>query len=181
MSANNGETPLDDERRQQIIAATAQYIDRAARLYGIDLPLIPVRFDLRGRASGMYKVIKGKSVIRYNPYIFAHYFDHHMPDTIAHEVAHYVTDMRHGMTSIKPHGVEWRAIMVAFGANTAATFDHSLAGVPLRQHRRVSYTCACAEHALGIRRHNKLVRGLAVYKCRHCHQHLVLASAGDGD
>ncbi len=55
--------------------------------------MVPVRFELQGRAAGMYRVHKGERVIRYNPYIFSKYFDDSLANTVPHEVAHYITDV----------------------------------------------------------------------------------------
>ena len=164
--------PIGLEQERQVLAETEKYIALAETLFGQSFAPIPVYFDLSGRTSGMYKVRGEDRCIRYNPYIFALYFDEHLLVTVPHEVAHYVADSLHGLATIKPHGLEWRSIMARFDVDASRTFQHSLEGVPQRQHRRVTYFCACGEHALGIRRHNKVCRGQAAYKCRHCHEEL---------
>ena len=169
--------PIGEEQRSVVVAETEKYIRLAASLFNQEIPNIPVTFDLSGRASGMYKVRENEHSIRYNPYIFALYFDEHLASTVAHEVGHYVSDRLYGLANIKPHGIEWRAIMDRFGADASRTFEHSLEGVPQRRHRQVTYSCACGDHQLGIRRHNKVSRGQAVYKCRRCDCELELASA----
>lgn len=169
-------TPISDHQQTIVVAKTAQFIRVAEITYGREFGQIPVYFDLSGRASGMYKVKGRERCIRYNPYIFALYFEQHLIDTVSHEVAHYIADCTYGSTYIKPHGAEWRAIVVEIGGDTSRTFNHELEGVPLRKHRQVAYSCQCGERQLGIRRHNKVCRGEAVYKCRQCHDELVLAA-----
>ncbi len=165
-------SPIDIEQQSLVVAETERYMALAASLFERKFDCIPVRFDLSGRASGMYKVSGSERWIRYNPYIFALHFDEHLCSTVAHEVGHYVADCLYGLTNIKPHGGEWQDIMARLGADASRTFQHSLDGVPQRQHRTVMYHCACGEHPLGIRRHNKVKRGKAVYKCRRCHSEL---------
>lgn len=166
--------PINAEKRGQVVAATGQYITLAAQLFGREFASIPVLFDLSGRASGMYKVRGNTRQIRYNPYIFACYFEEHLVGTVAHEVAHYIADCLHGMANIKPHGTGWRAVMARFGVEASRTFDHSLDGVPQRRYQRVAYQCDCGKHQLGIRRHNKVCRRQAVYRCRRCQATLVM-------
>lgn len=164
--------PIGKAQQALVVAETEKYLRLAESLFDRQFADIPVVFDLSGRASGMYKVVGGKGgikrCIRYNPYIFALYFDEHLTGTAAHEVAHYITDSLYGLANIKPHGSQWRGVMAKFGADASRTFAHSLEGVPQRKHRQVSYTCGCSDHQLGIRRHNKVSRGQAVYKCRSC-------------
>ena len=153
--------PVTEDQQTVVVAKTTAYIRLAETRFSRQFAMVPVVFDLSGRASGMYKVTGSKRVIRYNPYIFALYFDHHLTATVSHEVGHYIADCIHGLGAIKPHGPEWRSIVAAIGGDTSRTFDHSLAGVPIRRHRQVAYHCQCGERMLGIRRHNKIRRGLA--------------------
>ena len=169
--------PIGAEQQSVVVAETEKYIRLAATLFNQEIADIPVSFDLSGRASGMYKVRGKERRIRYNPYIFALQFEEHLASTVAHEVGHYVADRLYGLENIKPHGSEWRDIMARFGADASRTFEHSLDGVPQRRHRQVTYSCACGDHQLGIRRHNKVSRGQAVYKCRRCDSELELSSA----
>ncbi len=160
--------PIGAGQQALVVAETEKYLRLAESLFERQFPNIPVVFDLSGRASGMYRVVGSKRCIRYNPYIFALFFDQHLTDTVAHEVAHYVADSLYGLANIKPHGSHWRAIMGKFGVNASRTFAHSLEGVPQRKHRRVSYFCGCSEHQLGVCRHNKVSRGQAIYRCQSC-------------
>ena len=160
--------PIGVEQQAAVITETSRRIDLASSLFNKKFIAIPVYFDLSGRTAGMYKIVGSDRKIRYNPYIFTLQFDHHLDCTVAHEVAHYVSDCLYGLGNIKPHGNEWRAIMARFGADASRTFSHSLEGVPQRRHRQIPYHCQCDEHQLGIRRHNKVLRKEAVYKCRRC-------------
>ncbi len=168
--------PVSDQQQLEIIAATNRFIALAAELFDRSFDEIPVDFDLKGRAAGMYVVSKRgfglTRKIRYNPWLFAKYYRENLAETVPHEVAHYVVDMLYGR-SVRPHGREWKSIMQSFGLQGRVTSDYNLAGIPLRTSSTVAYACNCREHKLGIRRHNKVLRGEARYHCRFCGSQVV--------
>lgn len=160
--------PIGKQQQQQVITLTGDYINRATRIFRREFARIPVLFDLTGRAAGMYRVRRGERVIRYNPYLFAKYFEDNLKVTVPHEVAHYITDCVYGFATIRPHGPQWRELMVAFGAEPKATSDYDLDGVPGRRQRRHPYHCGCTAHELTTVRHNKASSGRMRYYCKRC-------------
>jgi SprT protein len=160
--------PINQQQMQQVVESTHDYLQRAAELFARSFAQIPVHFDLRGRAAGMYTVRSGVAKIRYNPHIFAKYFSSSLHTTVPHEVAHYVTDQLYGLHNIRPHGREWQQVMRAFGVRPQATGNYDLTGVPVRRQRRFSYQCACREHQLSCVRHNKIQRRQMRYLCQLC-------------
>jgi SprT protein len=167
--------PIDAGRQRVVCLATENCLRRAGAICRREFKSIPVSFDLRGRSAGMYRVRHGWRSIRYNPYIFAKYFEDSLAVTVPHEVAHYVTDMLYGLHRIRPHGEEWQTVMRSLGAEPRASGDYDLSGVPVRRQRRFDYTCGCATHRLSAQRHNKVHRGEALYRCRCCGRPLVFA------
>ncbi len=161
-------TPLSPQQRQRVVEATGEAIAQASVLFGRAFAEVPVTFELRGRAAGMYRVHRGRRVIRYNPHIFARYFSDNLANTVPHEVAHYVTDILYGLRQVRPHGPEWQAVMRAFGAQPAVTCNYDLDGIPVRRQRRFSYRCACTTHSLSTVRHKRVQSGRARYSCRRC-------------
>ncbi|MGW8246536.1 MAG: SprT family zinc-dependent metalloprotease [Acidiferrobacterales bacterium] len=157
-----------DFDRRLVVEQTASRIEQASELFGQNFAAIPVLFDLRGRAAGMYRVRNGERVIRYNPFIFERYFEDNLAQTVPHEVAHYIADIVYGFRNIRPHGPEWKQIMRFFGADTRATSQYNLDGLPLRRYRQFQYRCPCREHALTSRRHNRIERNEVRYFCSHC-------------
>jgi len=135
---------------------------------GRPLPRIPVRFDLYGTTAGMFKYCGDNKCLRFNPWIFARYFEENLRDTVPHEVAHRVVHEIHGARGVRPHGREWRALMAVFGADPAVTFERDLTGIPRRRQARHAYRCACSVHQLSTTRHNRIRRGAAQYQCRRC-------------
>jgi len=156
-----------------VVEQTACRIQQASELFGREFAEIPVLFDLRGRAAGMYRVQSGERVIRYNPFIFERYFEDNLAQTVPHEVAHYVADVVYGLRNIRPHGQEWKRIMQFFGADTRATSQYDLDGLPMRKYRQFRYRCQCRQHELTSRRHNRIERNQARYFCKQCGGRLV--------
>jgi len=159
---------LNSVQQSQIIAETVLYIQLAGVLLKRSFAEIPVKFDLRGRAAGMYRITRYGRCIRYNPYIFARYFDENYSTTIPHEVAHYINDCVRGVRRIRPHGPEWRTLMQTFGADASVTACFDLEGLPARHYQRYPYYCACNTHQLTSRRHNRIIRDRVRYHCRRC-------------
>lgn len=183
--------PIGELQQQQVVEQTIHFIQLGGELLGRHFDNIPVHFDLKGRTAGMYKV-KGRGrraqrQIRYNPWLFAKYYENNLTVTVPHEVAHYLVDCVHGLGGknakwkgrrARPHGAEWKAVMDAFGVDNSTTSAFDLEGIPTRGHQQFDYHCSCKIHQLGIRRHNKVYRGEASYLCRYCGEVLkqVLAS-----
>ena len=83
-------TPISDRQRLQITQATNDCIVRAGVIFDRDFALVPVVYDLKGKCAGMYQIRGTQRRIRYNPWIFAKYFEESLTNTVIHEVAHYV-------------------------------------------------------------------------------------------
>ncbi len=171
--------PISAQLQQQVTARTAELIQTAAEYFQQAFPAIPVLYDLRGKAAGMYRIKAGQRVIRYNPYIFARYFADNLQHTTAHEVAHYVTDMLYGLCQIRPHGSEWKSVMALFGVPAERTASYDLQGLPQRQYQMFLYRCGCRQYELTSRRHNKVLRGQGHYSCRDCGDKLLFVKKQD--
>jgi SprT protein len=165
--------PIGTAGRERVIQATRDYVFKAEKIFKSNFPMITIRFDLMGKTAGMYKVRNAERGIRYNPYLFAKYFNENIGTTVPHEVAHYITDVVYGLNCIRPHGIEWKALMKEFGADASRTCNFDMEGIPQRIHRRFSYQCGCANHEITARRRNQIVKGLKRYFCRKCGSLLV--------
>lgn len=174
---------LTDEQKSAVEKETYRWISQANQLFDISLETIAVKFDLSGRAAGMYcERGNGKLAekwIRYNQAIFAKYFAENIATTVPHEVAHYVVSQQHTkrgwrQKKIRPHGPEWKSVMLEFGVEPRRTCDFDLDGVSQRNYQRFSYQCGCQTHQLTAIRHNRIVRDRQRYSCRKCGQLLEL-------
>ncbi|MDH5408397.1 MAG: SprT-like domain-containing protein [Gammaproteobacteria bacterium] len=160
--------PINEQDQQLVIERTKQCISIASAHYQQIFPDIAIMFDLTGRAAGMYRRISDQRLIRYNPYVFAKYFQHNLANTIPHEVAHYITDVIYGLKNIRPHGKEWKSVMAMFGVEAKVTCSYDLTGIPTRRHRRFDYRCDCRTYEITTRRHNMILRGDSIYYCKNC-------------
>ena len=168
--------PISPYQQQQVVSETERYISIASAFFDRNIPAIPILFDLKGRAAGMYKSRLGTRQIRFNPYLFTKYFQDNLNDTVPHEVAHYITDVIYGLKRIRPHGEEWQAIMQLFGIEAQRTHSFDLQGIPQRQQKRFTYQCGCKLYQLTTRRHNLIQKGERRYLCRSCKGELNLTS-----
>jgi SprT protein len=164
--------PITTAQRLAITERTNEYFQRAAVLFDTRLKSVEITFNLKGRVAGMYRLSRYKREIRYNPYIFAKYFDDNFNTTIPHEVAHYITDIIYGLRNIKPHGKEWKAVMHAFEADASVTANYDLSGIPVKKQKLFTYQCECRDHQLTTVRHKRIVKNSARYYCNHCKQSL---------
>lgn len=167
---------LTAEQCALVIAKTHFYFKEAERIYAKELVKPEVLFDLVGATAGMYRMHADKREIRYNSAIFAKYFTENLEQTVPHEVAHSVTEQIFGWSRrIKPHGKEWREVMLNFNAEPAVTADFDMSGIPMRREQRHAYKCECGQQMLSSRRHNRFVAGKAEYRCLNCKTLLSLA------
>lgn len=167
--------PLTDEQELQIRDATDFFFRLASGWYGLNPEPPPVSLDLRGKAAGQWRIVRGQESLRFNPHIFARDWDQHFSDTVAHEVAHAIIYRRFGLgrRRPRPHGPEWQEIMRRFGIEPRVTHDTCLDGLPLRRSRRYTYECRCRTHGLGPQRHGAISRGQRSYHCLNCGERLV--------
>lgn len=164
--------PITDQQQAQVLARTEHYIAHAEEVFERPFDRIPILFDLRGRAAGMFKLDGCRRWIRYNPWIFSKYYEENLGETVPHEVAHYIVHEVWGRGSrrrgVRPHGEEWRAVMAAFGVQGEVTFNLDLEGIPQRRQKTHPYRCDCRIHQVSTTRHNRVMKGLARYHCRSC-------------
>ena len=160
--------PITSDQQQKVIERVTALIQQCEQHFNQTFEPIEIRFDLRGRISGMYVVKHKQQYLRFNPFIFSKYFADSLDNTVPHEVAHYVSHVLFGLNKIQPHGKEWKSIMRTLDAEPRVTGDYDLAGIPVKRQRRFNYVCNCMTHQLTTVRHNKIVKGQSQYFCRRC-------------
>ncbi|AGA34333.1 Protein of unknown function SprT [Thioalkalivibrio nitratireducens DSM 14787] len=151
---------LNATQEAAIREAAAQFYYRMAAL-----PAPAIRFDLRGRSAGQWRLRGGIETLRFNPEAFLRDWNAHFPATIAHEVAHSLVYRRFTHAQLRPHGPQWRAIMTQLGFPPEVTHRTPLSG---RRSRFYLYRCRCRTHRLGPRRHYLVTRRGYRCACSQC-------------
>jgi SprT protein len=172
---------LSGTTAQRAVVRTREVLRDGGRLIGRQPALPEIRFDLRGQAAGQFRIdASGRALIRYNPTLLARHEDEFLAQTVPHEVAHYLTFLHFGR-GVRPHGEEWRQIMLGLGADPRRCHNFDTSGIATRRMRRYAYHCDCSTHALSSIRHRRVLRG-ARYLCGRCGQPLRIGREGnDGE
>lgn len=153
--------------QQRVADYTRTLLAEAGSWLRLRVPDTQIRFDLRGRAAGQARCgARSPWVIRYNPVLLGANGERFLADTVPHEVAHLIAFAHHG-PRIRPHGLEWRAIMHHFGVAPERCHQYDLSGLPVRSLRVFEYHCDCNGHRLSSIRHNRVLAG-GHYVCRRC-------------
>jgi SprT protein len=157
--------------KQQLIDATEKYIEMANELFGTQIEIPTISFDLKGRTAG---TANGRlNRIRYNLYIAQDNFEAFVERTVPHEVAHIV--VHHVYPNASAHGREWKGVMRTLGVrDITRCHSYDLQNVPVRRQLRFSAWCGCENpHKITTTLRNKMMRGHR-YSCRTCGQSLKL-------
>ncbi|WP_127959093.1 SprT family zinc-dependent metalloprotease [Serratia microhaemolytica] len=109
--------------------------------------------------------------IRLNPVLLQENQQPFIDQVVPHELAHLLVFEQFGQ--VAPHGREWRWMMEqVLSVPALRTHQFALASV---QTKTFSYRCACQQHQLTLRRHNRVLRQESHYYCRHCGERLVFS------
>ncbi len=124
-----------------------------------------VVFNLRGNIAG--RASYSQNLIKLNAQLLIANGDKFVADTPGHEAAHIVARIMFGCM-IRPHGNEWARVMNIINqpANRCHNFEVKTKNV---------YSCSCPneKHYLSTRRHNNILKGTHIYRCKNCKQNLV--------
>lgn len=107
--------------------------------------------------------------IRLNPMLLLENQQAFIEEVVPHELAHLLVWKHFGR--VAPHGKEWKWMMeCVLGVPARRTHQFELGSV---RKNTFPYRCGCQQHQLTVRRHNRVMRGEATYRCVHCGQPLV--------
>jgi SprT protein len=168
-SAYSNKTLLSSNQIQEVTQLAFHYMRQGETLLEQKVPLLDIHFDLSGQMAGMFCVRPNLRWIRFNPFLFDKYWQENMEQTVPHEVSHYLVDLAFGSNLVRPHGKEWKTIMIYLGAKPDTTHCFDVSDIPVRRQRRFLYRCQCQDHQLSTTRHYRLLRNQkAKYLCRQC-------------
>lgn len=156
---------LDETLRAELDARICGYVTLANATFALHLRMPSWDVRLRGALAG--KAYLQRWHLQFNATLLRANQEHYLLQTVGHEVAHLVVRALYG-AAVKPHGIEWKTVMRAFGLETHATHSYDVS--MLRRARSpFVYRCACpGELHLGSLRHKRVTRGVT-YFCRRCH------------
>lgn len=106
------------EQMQAIRNKVAECISTAEREFGITMPNVDVRFDLKGRSAGVAGFVGKKFYLRFNVHhmsLGGQTWEHLLNNTVPHEVAHTVCQAfpKFG----RNHDRGWQRVCLALGGN----------------------------------------------------------------
>ncbi|MBW8190509.1 SprT family zinc-dependent metalloprotease [Neiella marina] len=139
----------------------AQLLTRASESFEFEFKTPDLVFDQRGTSAGSARL--QSQILRLNPVLLVAQPEVFVEQILPHELAHLLVHQLYG--KVAPHGPQWQHMMTAV-FDVVAERTHQL-DVSDLQGQQFLYRCGCQQHALTIRRHNKVLRG-ASYRCRLC-------------
>lgn len=150
------------QRIQEVKAKVAQCIAKAQALYGITLPQVTIRFDLKGRAAGIagYKGFERAYYLRFNTQMMTSPtdWDHLINDTVPHEVAHTVCQAfpKFGNN----HNTGWKRVCMQLGGTGKRCYSTEDAPEQMARLRPFTYTTT-AGHTVSVTKsiHRKIQQG----------------------
>ncbi|MDQ4430549.1 SprT protein [Yokenella regensburgei] len=124
-------------------------------------------YQQRGTAAGTAWLESNE--IRLNPVLMMENQQAFIDEVVPHELAHILAWRHFGR--VAPHGKEWKWMMESvLGVPARRTHQFELESV---RRNTFPYRCKCQQHQLTVRRHNRVLRGEAVYRCVHCGEALI--------
>ena len=123
----------------------------ANQFFGTDYPEPEITYQQRGTSAGSAYLQHWQ--IRLNPVLLQENQQPFIDEVVPHELAHLLVFRRFGRAPA-PHGKEWRWMMEqVLGVSASRTHKFETASV---QSKTYPYLCACQEHQLTVRRHNRV-------------------------
>jgi len=133
---------------------------------GRQFPRPHITFRKSGKNAGT--AFLNVNRINFHPIIYTSNQEIFINEVVPHEVSHLLVWQCFG--KVKPHGKEWQAMMSqVFNCEPNVTHRLDTSGTTKNV---IQYQCQCGVVELGIRRHNKVLKG-AQYRCRRCERILV--------
>jgi len=142
---------LLDARKQEVLLKLDLLRAKAKALWGVRLPAVQVKFDLKGRVAGV-ACVRGGYSLQFNVDMMLNAsWEHIIKDTVPHELAHLIG--YHAGFGLN-HYADWKRICIALGGTgkrchnekvvfaKGATFEYTtIAGkvIPISQirHKRI--------------------------------------------
>jgi predicted SprT family Zn-dependent metalloprotease len=167
------------EFRKEVEACLA----RAGKLYDLEMQMgtVDVRIDIKGYRMAGQAIRKGYQFsLRFHPDAVFRHYDEMVKDTIPHEVAHTVCQMRPDLGSQHDHG--WKAVCRALGGDDSRTHNMTFGHRPVKLEYWYRTSNGNRVNA-GPQRHAKIQRGkwYSVSGCGTLDRHGYIGNTRNGD
>ena len=153
--------------QQNVMRSLREKLAQANLALGRNYPEPKLVYQQRGTSAGTAWLQQYE--IRLNPVLLQENQQAFIDEVVPHELAHLLVWKHFGR--VPPHGKEWKWMMESvLGVPARRTHQFELESV-----RRQTFPnrCRCQLHQLTVRRHNRVLRGEATYRCVHCGEPLV--------
>ena len=163
---SSGPSPAPRDFRDAATARLAGLWSMAKPYLGRSRMTCPTLLFVRGRLyAGRAHYTDQR--IEINEDLLERYPEPMLRETIAHELAHLITQRVHGRRA-RAHGSEWQQMRRDwFNVEPERTHHFDMTGIDVRRQQRFRYRCECQEHELTSVRHKRARRGTE-YRCVHC-------------
>ena len=148
--------------QQLVIQKVEQCIGHASSYFGKNFRFPEINFNQRGKIAGCARLQTNE--LRFNSILLCDNIDTFLEEVVPHEVCHLLAYTLFG--KVRPHGDEWQSLMLKLFDLKGQTY-HQM-DVSKVKGKSFNYQCECGPIELGIRRHNKVVKGKQTYICRKC-------------
>lgn len=152
--------------QQAVMRCLREKLQQANAHLGQRYPEPNVVYQQRGTTAGTAWLESNE--IRLNPILLMENQQAFIDEVVPHELAHLLVWKHFGR--VAPHGREWKWMMETV-LGTPARRTHQFDVDSVRKNT-FPYRCPCRQHQLTVRRHNRVLRGEAEYRCTHCGQPL---------
>lgn len=174
---------------EERISVTVEAIENAfeecykiAKDRGLNLPNIPIKWDLKGTTAGMFCYRNFTNFyFRVNIILAQNNLDDYVKQVVPHEFAHYIVyykyfnENRLYLKKPRPHGSEWKYVMEYwFGLNPDRCHRYDTSAVrrtKKKMDREFVYACGCSKFKFTAIRHRR-AQSNNTYVCRACRKQL---------
>lgn len=148
--------------QQAVMRSLREHLSRANLKLARNYPEPKLVYHQRGTSTGTAWLDAYE--IRLNPVLLMENQQAFIDEVVPHELAHLLVWKHFGR--VAPHGKEWKWMMEGvLGVPARRTHAFELESV---RRNTFPYRCSCQQHQLTVRRHNRVVRGEATYRCVKC-------------
>lgn len=159
----------------QVIDKIDEIYDIAEKAFNRSFPSPGIKFKKRGKVAGTANY--GSNTLNFNIVLLRENTEQFINQTVPHECAHLIAHQVYDneYRKIKPHGREWKTVMMLLGANPKRCHNYDTSNSTIYRKTRYIYKCNCREHVIGPTRHKRAQIGTRYY-CKYCKQTLQFVS-----